>query len=284
MNFEDASILVVDDEPALCKIFAAWLERAGCRAVRTAKDGRDALAALQAEPAHLLITDIRMPNMDGLDLVRNLRGSSGPTPTILFVSGFGDVDKREMYDLGVEAFLSKPLDRGEFIDQAKRALMDKADLLSVPATETPRQSLLVEAATLVLDETPGDLTSVMAIGNVRLGRGGFSVSHTGALTPGKLEFLCLFPALQQAISGHGLVRWHARAEHAYGIEMTFLAEPGRSWFLDTLRSRRCHSFIPASPAMVRHQAHAAAHTAPHHAHPPNAAMPPSAPRHARHRP
>src|ERR1022692_2753340 len=115
MKLHEAQILIVDDEPALRDIFTQWIEMSGCGAVRDASNGEAALAAILAEPVDILITDVRMPVMDGITLVRRLHELGIDIPSIIFVSGFVDVDLRQMYGLGVEAFLAKPFKREELI-------------------------------------------------------------------------------------------------------------------------------------------------------------------------
>jgi CheY-like chemotaxis protein len=122
MNLTEANILVVDDEPILLEIFSKWLLTVGCRKVFSAADGEAALALLQLEPIDLLLTDIRMPVMDGVTLVRRLAASGSTLPSIVFVSGFGDVDEREMYALGVEAFIAKPFHRNELLSVLEKAV------------------------------------------------------------------------------------------------------------------------------------------------------------------
>src|ERR1700679_3890367 len=108
MKLTEARVLVVDDEISLREMFAKWLRASGCADVRVAADGEEALAAIQLAPVDVLITDVPMPVMDGVTLVRRLVEMGERVACIIFVSAFSDIDPREMYDLGVEAFLAKP--------------------------------------------------------------------------------------------------------------------------------------------------------------------------------
>ena len=141
IKLSEATILVVDDEPALRDIFAKWLRLVGCGRVLSAADGAAALAVLQDEQVDLLITDVRMPVMDGVSLVRSLAKLAKPIPSIVFVSGFGDVNRKEMYGLGVEAFISKPFDRGEVLGILERAVARRSSLWLAPMAIAPRQSV-----------------------------------------------------------------------------------------------------------------------------------------------
>lgn len=85
MTLRDASILVVDDEPVLRMTFSILLKQRGAT-VHTAGDGLDALDVLGREPVDLILTDRRMPRMDGTELLRALRQRRIPVPAVLFVN------------------------------------------------------------------------------------------------------------------------------------------------------------------------------------------------------
>lgn len=95
-------ILVAEDEPDIRDLIRLSLEGVG-REVRAAPDGRAALELARAEPPHLLITDLRMPRMDGLALIRAFRGEPGLTriPVILFTA-YVSTDPRVNEAAGIE--------------------------------------------------------------------------------------------------------------------------------------------------------------------------------------
>ena len=72
MKLAEASILVLDDEPDLVDIFGNWLTAAGYQHVYTAENGQGALAVINSTAIDLLVTDLRMPLMDGITLVRQI--------------------------------------------------------------------------------------------------------------------------------------------------------------------------------------------------------------------
>jgi CheY-like chemotaxis protein len=242
MKLLDARILVVDDEPALREIFTQWLKVLGCGDVRCAADGEAALAAIAAQPIDLLVTDVRMPVMDGVALVRRLGELGSTIPSIVFVSGFGDVDPREMYDLGVEAFLAKPLHRQTLIECLKSAIDDREELWLTPAEPTPRQHLLAEVKCVGHDATCGSLC---------LGRGGFATRTPTPLAIGKVAFEIHFTAPHGAApktptwSGEGVVRWYSKAEQSAGVEFTYLDPACREAILGCIAALNPRSFIPS---------------------------------------
>jgi CheY-like chemotaxis protein len=237
VNLNDAIILVVDDEPILLGIFAKWLLAVGCRRVLTAANGAAALAILQAESVDLLLTDVRMPVMDGVTLVRRLAESGTTLPSIVFVSGFGDVDRREMYALGVEAFIAKPFDRKDLLCVLENAVADRSTLWHTEMAIAPRVSLLIEADRL------DDIASTDGVG---LGRGGFSVCSSEPISPGKIAFRLLLAHPAMEISGQGFVRWSSRTDCKAGMELAYLAPECRAWLTEAIVAASPRSFIPGS--------------------------------------
>ena len=233
MQLSEAKVLIVDDESALREIFAKWLASVGCGEVCTAVDGEDALATLQARPFDLMISDVRMPRMDGITLVRRLAAIKRSIPSVIFVSGFGDVDEREMYGQGVEAFLSKPLRMGELIDVIRRALSDRESLWVAPMEVTPKQTLRLSGDAAALEES-----------GLRIGRGGFSLHSKQPLSLGKLSFECNLAVNQGEMKGQGMVRWRSRVDQRVGIEFAYLEEPSRRQVLEMLAADDPQCFIP----------------------------------------
>jgi DNA-binding response OmpR family regulator len=124
---EPAPILLVEDEAGLRHIMAMLLSQAGFRVVE-AGNGAEALRLLKATPASLVITDIVMPDMEGMELIRKLRQSpSGPR--ILAISGGGVITSGDYLHaarlLGADAVLAKPFNKATLLS-AVRDLIQKA--------------------------------------------------------------------------------------------------------------------------------------------------------------
>jgi DNA-binding NarL/FixJ family response regulator len=109
-------LLVVDDEAILLKAVAATLRAEGYE-VTTARSGRDALVSLNQTMPDLIISDIRMPGMDGYELARILR--SNPRTSlipIVFLTAKGErKDRIDGFRSGVDAYLTKPFDPDELL-------------------------------------------------------------------------------------------------------------------------------------------------------------------------
>lgn len=117
-----ARVLVVDDEPTLKALIARTLEVVGCRC-ETAGDGVEALAKIDAAHYDLLVTDLRMPRMGGVELIEHVRERGIETPVVI-MSGYTDFDfARQALRLRVSDYLVKPIaDLTEVQAAARRAI------------------------------------------------------------------------------------------------------------------------------------------------------------------
>ena len=108
-------VVVIDDERLIREGIAAAMNwtRLGCRLVGTAADGREGLNMIRETKPALVITDIRMPGMSGLEMIRETQGY-GWTPKYIILSGYDDFTfARKAMEFGVKHYLLKPLDEGE---------------------------------------------------------------------------------------------------------------------------------------------------------------------------
>ena len=234
MQFQDATILLVDDEPDLLDIMAEWFHREGAR-VFVAQHGGEALNLIQQNQVDAVVSDIRMPVMDGLALLRHLKSVHASKPSVIFISGFSDIEPRDAYDLGVEAIMSKPVERKELISVVARILTARNDLWCSPLPDNP-QALLVSSF--------ASLAAARAQGHFAFGRGGFCIHSTLLLAAGPIELLLDFQADHRKVLGQGIVRWADFAEAQLGVEITYIDDATRPWLLSLIESLDSPSFIP----------------------------------------
>lgn len=126
------NILVVDDEPQITRVLKTTLSAKGY-GIRTASDGEQALHEMKNWAPDLIITDLRMPNMDGLALCRAVRKESRVPIIVLSVKGEEAV-KVEALDAGADDYVTKPFNVNELLARVRAALRRSA----LPAEpETP---------------------------------------------------------------------------------------------------------------------------------------------------
>ncbi|GGF93537.1 DNA-binding response regulator [Paenibacillus albidus] len=124
MKMNTKTILVVDDEPRTRQGIKQMLElwAAGRYTVETADNGVEAGRRLGQERVHLLITDVRMPEVSGLDLIRSLKGDTR-RPVVIVISGYAEFHYvQEALQLGAVNYLLKPLDKQELLRVVEDAL------------------------------------------------------------------------------------------------------------------------------------------------------------------
>lgn len=133
---EDAkSVLVVDDEPGMRMALQASFQRVGWR-VETASGGSDALHKFKASPFPLVITDVRMPDGDGLNLLRQVRHSS-PSTAVILLTAFGSVPEAvKAIQGGACDYLTKPVSFEQLQAAVTRVLRNTAQ----PADKTTEQA------------------------------------------------------------------------------------------------------------------------------------------------
>lgn len=102
-------ILVVDDEPLLLRALTRLMLRQGWQ-VTTAKDGLEALQILAENEFELILSDVRMPRLDGPGLLTALAQRPSPLPPFVFLTGYGDRPDEDLLRLGARAVYGKPVD------------------------------------------------------------------------------------------------------------------------------------------------------------------------------
>ena len=120
----DFSCLVVEDSPMMRQLLVFALARIKRIAVTEAEDGVDALRKLASSRYDIIITDINMPIMDGLKLVKRIRGdaSHANTPIIIITTEGSTEDRQRAMALGANAYITKPIQAPQVIATVKELL------------------------------------------------------------------------------------------------------------------------------------------------------------------
>ena len=113
-------VLVVDDEPKIVEVVGDYLRSAGF-SVTTAPDGERAVALARARPPDLVVLDLGLPGLDGLDVARELRGAS-PVPIIMLTARGEETDRVVGLELGADDYLVKPFSPRELLARVRAVL------------------------------------------------------------------------------------------------------------------------------------------------------------------
>ncbi|HOT81062.1 MAG TPA: response regulator transcription factor [Microthrixaceae bacterium] len=128
-------ILVVDDDPNVAEVLTRYLQLAGYR-VEAVGDGAFALDRAIADPPMLVILDLMLPGMDGLEVCRRLRAAA-PTPVIMLTAKGGESDRVIGLELGADDYVAKPFSAKELTARVKAVLRRAAGPLAGAVPGTP---------------------------------------------------------------------------------------------------------------------------------------------------
>jgi DNA-binding response OmpR family regulator len=113
-------VLVVEDDATVAEVVSRYLEQAGF-AVEWESDGRAGLDAAIAEPPDLIVLDLMLPSLDGLEVCRRLRATA-PVPVVMLTARGDEADRVMGLELGADDYLSKPFSPRELVARVKAVL------------------------------------------------------------------------------------------------------------------------------------------------------------------
>ncbi|HEU5013240.1 MAG TPA: response regulator transcription factor [Roseiflexaceae bacterium] len=165
------TILVVDDEPQIATIARDYLDRAGFRVI-TSGDGVTALRLARSERPSLVVLDLMLPGMDGLDVIRSLRGDPATSglPVIMLTARVEESDRLVGLELGADDYITKPFSPRELVARVRAVLRrtegqaDVAPLLHVDdlVIDVQRRSVRRDGMLIDLTATEFDLLATLA--------------------------------------------------------------------------------------------------------------------------
>ena len=156
------TILVVDDEPRIVELARDYLEHAGFRVI-TANDGRTALDTARRDRPDLVVLDLGLPGLDGLDVTRELR-RDGSIPIVMVTARDDELDKLLGLELGADDYLTKPFSPRELVARVKAVLRrtdrpaEPSDVIRVGELQLDVPRMRTEVAGRSIDLTPTEFT------------------------------------------------------------------------------------------------------------------------------
>jgi DNA-binding response OmpR family regulator len=141
----DQRVLVVDDDPTVSDVVRRYLERAGF-AVTLAADGPAALRAFEAERADLVVLDLMLPGLDGLEVCRRLRGRAEDVPVVMLTALGEEADRVLGLQLGADDYVTKPFSPRELVLRVQSVLRRAARAPAAAAGTLTDGDLVVDVA------------------------------------------------------------------------------------------------------------------------------------------
>jgi two-component system, OmpR family, alkaline phosphatase synthesis response regulator PhoP len=163
------SVLVVDDQPEIVRIVRDYLERAGF-SVLTAADGAAAVVVARRDKPDLIVLDLTLPTMDGLDVARALR-REGEVPIIMLTARTEEADRVSGLELGADDYVTKPFSPRELVARVRAVLRRtearrlQGDVVKVGESielDVPRMVAMVDGRRVELTATEFQLLLCMA--------------------------------------------------------------------------------------------------------------------------
>jgi two-component system response regulator (stage 0 sporulation protein F) len=238
------TLLVVDDEPDLREILVFAFERKGYL-VFEAGNAVEALEVVKRNKIDVIISDIRMPGGDGIQLLEGVKKMNPNIPTLLFVTGFADISFEEAYDMGCEAIFSKPFDTKVLVTAVENLLQAREDKWS-----SKRDSRKESRFKIDLKFSSFDGAQKAHVLNI--GRGGFFIgmSENFPKVGDPVSFRMHFDeGFVTVIEGDGLVKWVRREAGnqlppGCGVEFVSLDDTTKAKIFELNNFLRTQQYIP----------------------------------------
>jgi DNA-binding response OmpR family regulator len=223
----DATILVVDDEPTLSEVISYNLRQAGYATV-TAADADEALRIFKEEKPDLILLDVMLPQGSGFDVCRLIRQQGSNVPIIMLTARIAESDRVLGFELGADDYVLKPFATRELIARVK-ALLRRSRTTS---DENPATDLLVSASLGMTIDT--DKRSVSINGReIKLSRKEFEVLALMVTHPGRVFERSVL--LERIWGGESVVDERTVDVHIRWLREKVEPEPSKPVHLLTLR-------------------------------------------------
>ena len=147
-----ARVLVVEDDPDIAQLVAHYLEKAGFAAEITSS-GREALASIAAQPPDVLVLDLMLPQVDGLEVCRTIRGNDATAgvPIIMLTARAEESDRIVGLEIGADDYLAKPFSPGELVARVRALLRRVSRSAPTPPPGSGPRGQTVAYGSIVID-------------------------------------------------------------------------------------------------------------------------------------
>lgn len=237
-------LLIVDDDKDMRETVCFEFQMRGLKFFE-AGDGNEALKILATEKIDLVISDIRMPNRDGISLLETMRQKNGVMPPLIFMSGFADIAIWDAYDFGAEAFFGKPFDIEKIVSYVDLLTKPRNLLWSEKIREEPKHTLAL---------TFKDPEHAASDEGFSIGRGGIFLGawQNKFRRDDTIGFKLEIAGSTLAIEGTGILRWVRTSPSeglpaGCGIEFSYLNPEIKNKYLQITEKSQPIAYIPRGP-------------------------------------
>jgi len=194
-SLKDVHILIVDDDSEHLIALTPRISKFGFT-VHSAGDVYSAYNLMQAKRMDLVLSDIQMPKLNGVDFLRMVRVGSADQPKFIFMSGYADYTVQELYALGGEGFFEKPFAVKSLRDAIRLTLLKREERWKMDPTRVASKTVMIDGVLLGQND-------------FQLGRGGFYLGFDRDLQiPVNTEVrFSVNQKPSQLMEGLGIVRW-----------------------------------------------------------------------------
>jgi CheY-like chemotaxis protein len=240
-ELSNKTILIVDDEIELCEMLAEEFASYNAKpfVANSAKQALEHIDTLQV--FDLVLTDINMPNRNGIELVGDIQTRKKPLPACIFLSGYSSYQTKLLYSIGGHKLIAKPYDLADIIAHSIYAMMPiEQKLKTVPSSKSFKQILIETQIRL-------NNSSVLVLGN-----GGFAIKTENTIIQGdeQIEFAINIETEDAGaifFKGVGVCRWKqslSATSCLYGIEIIYLEPEVLQFFIAYNSKIKTPSYIP----------------------------------------
>jgi len=242
MTAKKVNVLVADDERGIRDTISLRFKKFGFN-IDTAASGNEAWQMLEKNRYDIVITDIRMPNGNGLELLERIKERNIDFPKVYFISGFADLSLEDVFDLGADGLFAKPFSTNMLMNSIRKAFLSLEDRWAkIPAD--PKFKIMRKY---------NKLSTAYNNGDINIGRGGLFLKiedrfpHGNVITAFKIEIGDNIPCAE--ISGIGQIQWARKGKRpglppGVGIEILFLEDHCRDKYINWLKEKKIRKFIP----------------------------------------
>jgi len=150
MQMENKKVLVIEDDPEICELLKIHLADLGC-APEAAMDGLIGFEKAKAQNHDLIILDIRLPSMDGIEICQKLRAHGVNTPIIMLTARSEEIDRVLGLEVGADDYMTKPFSVREFIARVK-AIFRRSQIIKEQINQENVQQITFDDLSIDIDK------------------------------------------------------------------------------------------------------------------------------------